>query len=103
LGGFQKQWFLDNVLTVDRARFSNLLLDLETTDQTYNLLSINPNREIEKESAFKLKQQKLYNEALGECLTNKNMKKCNDDIKLEDFKQINEKVPIWMPLTLLMK
>jgi len=103
LGGFQKQWFLDDVLTVDRAIFSNLLLDMDTTDQTYNLLSVNPNREIEKESAFKLEQQKLYNEALGKCLTNKNMKKCNDEIKIEDFKQTNEKVPIWMPLTLLTK
>jgi hypothetical protein len=90
-------------MTVDQALFSNLLLDLETTEYTYNLMSFNPNREVEKESAFKIEQKKLYTEALSECLTNKNMKKCSDEIKLDDFKQVDEPVPIWMPLTLLMK
>jgi hypothetical protein len=103
LGGFEKQWFLDDVITVDNALFSNLLLDLETTEYTYNLMSVNPNRELEKESAFKLKQKELYAEALSECLTNKNMKKCSDEIKFEDFQYIEESVPIWMPITLLMK
>jgi len=103
LGGFEKQWFLNDVLTVDTALFSNLLLDLETTDYTYHRISVNPNRELEKESAFKLEQKKMYIEALSECLTNKNMKKCTDETKIEDFNQEHESVPIWMPLTLLMK
>jgi len=103
LGGFEKQWFLNDVLTVDKALFSNLLLDLETTEYKYHLMSVNPNRDLEKESAFKLEQKKLYTEALAECLATKNMKKCNDEINIEDFKQDNKSVPIWMPLTLLMK
>ena len=102
LGGFEKQWFLDDVLTVDRALFSNLLLDLETKENTYHLMSDNPNRELEKESAFELKQKKLYTEALSECLANKNMKKCNEEIQIDDFHQDDKDVPIWMPLTLLM-
>jgi len=103
LGGFEKQWFLNDVLTVDKALFSNLLLDLETTDYKYHLMSVNPNRELEKESAFKLEQKKLYAEALSECLTNRNMKKCADEVNIEDFKQEQESVPIWMPITLPMK
>ena len=103
LGGFEKQWFLNDVITVDKALFSNLLLDIETTEYTYNLMSFNPNRELEKESAFKVEQKKLYTEALSECLTSKNMKKCSDEIKFEDFQQVEEPVPIWMPMTLLMK
>jgi len=102
-GGFENQWFLNDVMTVDTALFSNLLMELETTDYTYYLMSVNPNRNLEKESAFKLEQKKLYTEALGECLANRNMKKCNDEVKIEDFKQDKEPVPIWMPLTLLMK
>ncbi len=102
-GGFEKQWFLNDVITVDTALFSNLLMELETTDYTYYLMSVNPNRELEKESAFKLEQKKLYTEALSECLANRNMKKCTDEVKIEDFKQDKEPVPIWMPLTLLMK
>jgi len=97
LGGFEKQWFLDDVLTVDKALFSDLLLDLETTEYTYHLMSLNPNRQLEKESAFELEQKKMYTEALGECLANKNMKKCADEIKIEDFKLESEPVPIWMP------
>ncbi len=103
IGGFEKQWFLNDVITVDKALFSNLLMDLETTEYTYHLMSVNPNRDLEKESAFKLEQKKLYTEALSECLTNKNMKKCSDEVKIEDFKKDKEPVPIWMPLTLLMK
>ena len=103
MGGFEKQWFLNDIVTVDKALFSNLLLDLETTEYTYNLMGVNPNRELEKESAFKLEQKKLYTEALSECLTNKNMKKCSDEIKFEDYQYIEESVPIWMPITLLMK
>jgi len=102
-GGFEKQWFLNDVITVDTALFSNLLMELETTDYTYYLMSVNPNRELEKESAFKLEQKKLYTKALSECLTNRNMKKCSDEVKIEDFKQDKKSVPIWMPLTLLMK
>ncbi len=103
VGGFEEQWFLNDVITVEKALFSNLLLDLETTDYTYRLMSVNPNRDFEKESAFKLEQKKLYTEALSECLANKNMKKCSDEIKIEDFKQKKVSTPIWMPLTLLMK
>ena len=103
MGGFEKQWFLNDVMTVDKALFSNLLLDLETTDYTYHLMSINPNRELEKESAFELEQKKLYTEALSDCLTKKNMKKCTDEIKIDDFEKHEEATPIWMPLTLLMK
>ena len=44
VGGFEKQWFLDDVVTVEQALFSNLLLDLETTDYTYYLMSTNPNQ-----------------------------------------------------------
>ena len=102
-GGFEKQWFLNDVMTVDRAIFSNLLLDLETKEYTYHLMSANPNRELDKESVFKLEQKKLYTEALSECLENKNMKKCNEEIKIEDFKQDETPVQIWMPITLLMK
>ena len=103
VGGFEKQWFLNDVMTVDKALFSNLLLDIETTEYTYHLMSVNPNREIEKQSAFKLEQKKLFTEALSECLANKNMKKCNDEINIEDFQQDEKPVPIWTPLTLLMK
>ena len=103
LGGFEKQWFLNDVLTVDKALFSNLLLDLETTEYTYQLMSINPNRDLERASAFKLEQKTLYTEALAECLTTKNMKKCNEEINIEDFQQDKEPVPIWMPITLLTK
>jgi hypothetical protein len=103
VGGFEKQWFLNDVLTVDKALFSNLLLDLETTDYTYHLMAVNPNRDLEKESVFKLEQEQLYRQALSECLANKNMKKCNDEIKLDDFEQKQESVSLWMPLTLLMK
>jgi len=101
--GFEKQWFLNDVITVDKALFSNLLIDLDTTEYTYHLMSVNPNRDLEKESAFKLEQKKLYTQALSECLSNKNMKKCADEVKIEDFKKDKESVPIWMPLTLLMK
>jgi len=103
LGDFEKQWFLNDVLTVDKALFSNLLLELETTDYTYHRISVNPNRDLEKESAFELEQKKLYSEALSECLSYKNMKKCTDETKIEDFKQEQESVPIWMPITFLMK
>ena len=103
IGGFEKQWFLDNVLSVDKALFSNLLLDLDTDEYKYHLMGFNPNREIEKESAFELEQNKLYHEALISCLKNKNMKKCTDEIKLEDFEITQKDVPLWMPLTLLMK
>ncbi len=103
VAGFEKQWFLNDVLTVDKALFSNLLLDLETTDYTYHLMSVNPNRDLEKESAFKIEQKKLYFEALRECLTNKNMKKCTGEVKFEDFKKDKEPVPIWMPITSLTK
>jgi len=102
-GGFEKQWFMDDVMTVDKAIFSHLLLDLETKEYTYHLMSANPNRELEKESAFKTEQKKLYTEALTECLTNKNMKQCNEEIKIEDFKQDENPVPIWMPVTLWTK
>lgn len=97
LGGFEKQWFLEDVMTVDRALFSDLLLDIETTEYTYHLMGKNPNREIEKESAFESKQNTMYNEALGECLVNKNMKKCADEVKLDDFKYELESASIWMP------
>ncbi|NIM25752.1 MAG: hypothetical protein GTN97_09150 [Nitrosopumilaceae archaeon] len=102
MGGFEKQWFLNDVLSVEKALFSDLLLDLETTEYTYHLMSENPNRLMEKESAFKTKQKELYHEALSECLSEKNMKKCQDEIKLEDFEQKEESVPIWMPIMLLM-
>ncbi|MFQ5440558.1 MAG: hypothetical protein ACE5DL_03745 [Nitrosopumilaceae archaeon] len=102
-GGFEKQWFLDDILGVGEALFSNLLLDIETTEYTYHLMGDNPNREIEKESAFELKQKEMYTEALGECLVKKNMKKCSDEVKIEDFKYDPESVPIWMPMMLSTK
>ncbi len=101
--GFEKQWFLNDVLSVEKALFSDLLLDLETTEYTYHLMSENPNRKMEKESAFQAKQKELYHEALGDCLSEKNMKKCQEAIKLEDFEQKEESVPIWMPIMSLMK
>ena len=101
VGGFEKQWFLEDVITVEKAIFSDLLLDLETTDYRYYLMSDNPNREIEKENAFKLEQKKLYNQALGECLQSKNMKKCTDEINFEDFESTKDPVQIWMPITLM--
>jgi hypothetical protein len=97
VGGFEKQWFLDDVLSVKKALFSNLLLDFETTEYKYYLMGSNPNRALEKESAFKIKQEKLYTESLGECLSQKNMKKCTDEIKRIDFKQDMSPPPIWMP------
>jgi hypothetical protein len=103
VGGFEKQWFLNDVMTVEKALFSNLLLDLETTQYTYHLMSVNPNRDFEKQAAFKTEQKELYTEALSNCLKNKNMKKCNDEINLEDFENNEDSVPIWMPLTLLMR
>ena len=103
MGGFEKQWFLNDVLGVKKALFSDLLMDLDSKEHVYHLMSDNPNREFEKEAAFKSTQKDLYHEALGECLSEKNMKKCNDEIKLDDFKQEDLSVPIWMPITLLMK
>ena len=102
VGGFEKQWFLNDVMTVDKALFSNLLLDLETTEYTYHLMGINPNRDMEKESVFEIEQDKLYHEALTQCLSNKNMKKCTDEINIDDFKIERENPPIWMPLNLMM-
>ena len=97
VGGFEKQWFLDDVLSVKRAMFSNLLLDFETTEYKYYLMGSNPNRVIEKESAFKTVQENLFSQALNECLSQKNMKKCSDEIKPEDFKQDTSPAEIWMP------
>ncbi len=97
IGGFEEQWFLDDVLSVKKALFSNLLLDFETTEYKYYLMGSNPNRVLEKESAFKIKQEKLFTESLSECLSHKNMKKCTDEIKVEDFKQDMSPPPIWMP------
>ena len=95
--GFEEQWFLDDVLSVKKAMFSNLLLDFETTEYKYYLMGSNPNREIEKESAFKIKQEQLFTDALSFCLDQKNMKKCSSEIKLEDFKQKITKPEVWMP------
>ena len=103
IGGFEKQWFLNDVMTVDEALFSNLLLDMETTDYTYYLMSDNPNRDLEKESAFESEKKEIYHEALSECLSKKNMKKCSEEINENDFAQENHETPIWMPLTLLMR
>ena len=100
MGGFENQWFLNDVLTVDKALFSDLLLNLENNEYTYYLMSDNPNRAIEKESAFQAKQKELYHEALGECLSEKNMKKCQEEIKFEDFEQQENSVPMWMPILL---
>ena len=97
VGGFEKQWFLDDVLSVKKAMFSNLLLDFETTEYKYYLMGSNPNRVIEKESAFKTVQENLFIQALNECLSQKNMKKCSDEIKQEDFKQDTSPAEIWMP------
>ncbi|MGD8918560.1 MAG: hypothetical protein PVJ16_06510 [Nitrosopumilaceae archaeon] len=102
VGGFEKQWFLDDVLTVEKALFSNLLLDLDTTEYTYYLMSTNPNRNFEEQQAFKSEQKESYNQALAECLKDKNMKKCNESILFDDFKQEKDKVPIWMPINLSM-
>ncbi len=101
-GGFEKQWFMNDVMNVEKAIFSHLLLDLDTKEYTYHLMSANPNRDLEKESAFKSEQKKLYIEALSDCLTNNNMKTCTGEIKIDDFKQNKTPVPIWMPITLLM-
>jgi len=97
VGGFEEQWFLDDVLSVKKALFSNLLLDFETTEYKYYLMGSNPNRVLEKESAFKVKQENLFNEALSECLSQKNMKRCSDEIKVGDFKQNISPSPLWMP------
>jgi hypothetical protein len=97
VGGFEKQWFLDDVLSAKKALFSNLLLDFETTGYKYYLMGSNPNRILEKESAFKIKQEKLYTDSLSECLSQKNMKKCTEKVKLSDFKQDTSPPPIWMP------
>lgn len=96
-GGFEKQWFLDDVLSAKKALFSNLLLDIDTTEYTYYLMGANPNRTIEKESAFKTIQENQFSDAMSDCLSQKNMKKCTDEIKLEDFKQDMSPTPIWMP------
>jgi len=97
VGGFEEQWFLDDVLSIKKALFSNALLDFETTGYTHYLMGSNPNRTIEKESAFQVKQDQLYNESLSECLSQNNMKKCTEEIKAEDFKQDDSPTPIWMP------
>jgi len=97
IGGFEEQWFLDDVLSVKKALFSNLLLDFETTEYKYYLMGSNPNRVIEKESAFKVKQENLFTESLSECLSHKNMKRCTEQIKVEDFKQNESPSPLWMP------
>jgi len=97
VGGFEQQWFLDAALSVKKALFSNLLLDFETTEYKYYLMGSNPNRVLEKESAFKINQKNQYTESLSECLSQKNMKKCSEDVKLEDFIQDTSPTPIWMP------
>jgi hypothetical protein len=97
IGGFEEQRFLNDVLSVKKAMFSNLLLDFDTTEYTYYLMGSNPNRELEKESAFKIKQDQLFTEALSSCLIEKNMKRCSDEIKLEDFKQDKTTPVMWMP------
>ena len=97
IGGFEEQWFLNDVLSAKKAIFSNLLLDFETTEYKYYLMGSNPNRVIDKESAFKITQDKLFSESLSECLSHKNMKKCSNEIKVEDFKQDMSPPPIWMP------
>jgi len=97
VGGFEKQWFLKDVLSVKKALFSNLLLDFDTTEYKYYLMGSNPNRTIEKESAFKAIQENQFQDALTECLSQKNMKKCSDEIKIEDFKQDFAEPKIWMP------
>jgi len=97
VGGFEKQWFLNDVLSVKKALFSNVLLDFETTEYKYYLMGSNPNRELEKESAFKIEQEKLYTDSLSECLSQNNMKNCSEQIKVEDFKQNNSPSPIWIP------
>jgi len=97
IGGFEEQWFLNDVLSAKKAIFSNLLLDFETTEYKYYLMGSNPNRVIDKESAFKITQDKLFSESLSECLSHKNMKRCTDEIKVEDFKQDMSPTPIWMP------
>ncbi len=97
VGGFEEQWFLDDVLSVKKALFSNLLLDFETTEYKYYLMGSNPNRAIEKESAFKVTQENLFTESLSECLSHKNMKRCTEQIKVEDFKQNESPAPLWMP------
>ena len=97
VGGFEKQWFLDDVLSVKQALFSNSLLDFETTEYKHYLMGSNPNRGLEQESAFKIKQDQLYTETLGECLSQNNMKKCTEKVKVEDFKQDDSPAPIWMP------
>jgi hypothetical protein len=97
VGGFEEQWFLDDVLSVKKALFSNLLLDFETTEYKYYLMGSNPNRAIEKESAFKITQENLFTEALSECLSQKNMKRCTEQIKVEDFKQNKSPATLWMP------
>ena len=97
IGGFEEQWFLNDVLSAKKAIFSNLLLDFETTEYKYYLMGSNPNRALEKESAFKITQDKLFSESLSECLSHKNMKRCTDKIKVEDFKQDMSPTPIWMP------
>jgi hypothetical protein len=97
VGGFEKQWFLKDALSVKKALFSNLLLDFETTEYKYYLMGSNPNRVLEKESAFKIKQEKSYTDTLSECLSQKNMKKCSDEIKREDFKKVITSPLIWTP------
>ena len=86
VGGFEESWFLEDVLSVKEALFSNLLLNLETTKYKYFLKGSNQNRILEMEYAFEKKQEKLYNEALVDCLSKNNMKKCSELIKFEDFK-----------------
>jgi hypothetical protein len=86
VGGFEESWFLEDVLSVKKALFSNFLLNLETTKYKFFLKGSNQNRILEMEYAFEKKQEKLYNEALVVCLSKNNMKKCSELIKFEDFK-----------------
>ena len=88
---------VNDELSVKNAMFSDFLLDIETTEYKYYLMGSNPNRTLEKESAFKIKQEQLFTEALSSCLVQKNMKKCSDEIKIEDFKQKDEPSEFWMP------
>lgn len=85
VGGFEVQWFLKDVISAENALFSDLLLDFEKTKQTFYLKGSNPNRIIEKESAFATKQEKLYQQELLQCLSKKNMKKCTDEMKKMEF------------------
>lgn len=73
--GLEKQWSLNNVLSVKKALFSDMLLDFDDSSYVIQTRGGNPNRMLESHHD---RLQQEYDEALILCLSHKNMKNCSE-------------------------